>query len=101
MERWPGIRWNDRPISVESAVVDGEGQITIPTHICVALSLQPGDRIVFVEYVPCRFVIHAANRPATELKGMYGRHGGPALSIEQMNAVIEARGATAIRSDST
>lgn len=77
------------------ATITSKGQITIPVEIRKALKLNMGDRIAFDELKPGMFVFQPiATHSADELKGMFG----PAkkiVSIEEMNAAIQARGASA------
>jgi AbrB family looped-hinge helix DNA binding protein len=80
---------------MSTAALSSKGQITIPARVRAALGVEAGDRVEFVEVAPGRFEINAATRSVTALKGMFGKYEGPAVSIEEMNAVIEARGASA------
>lgn len=77
-----------------TATLTSKGQITIPAEVRQALQVDTGDRVEFVEVEPGRFEIVAATRPITELKGLFGRHRKP-VSIDEMNAAIAARGASA------
>ncbi len=77
-----------------SATVTSKGQITIPARIREALQVSAGDRVEFVEVEPGRFEFIAATRPVTDLKGMFGKPV-KTVSIEEMNAAIAARGASA------
>lgn len=77
-----------------SATVTSKGQITIPARIREALHVSAGDRVEFVEVEPGRFEFIAATRSVTDLKGMFGKPG-KTVSIEDMNAAIAARGASA------
>jgi antitoxin PrlF len=82
-----------------TATLSSKGQITIPSAIRQALQVDTGDRIEFVEIAPGRYEFFAANRSVTELKGMFGV-SPKVVSIEQMNAAIAKRGASAQRLDS-
>lgn len=77
-----------------SATVTSKGQITIPAQVREALQVSAGDRVEFVEVMPGRYEFIAATRSVTELKGMFGR-SKKAVSIDEMNAAIAARGAAA------
>lgn len=77
-----------------TATISSKGQITIPTRVRKALQIEPGDRIEFVEVDSGRFEIVAATRSVTELKGLFGKPA-MAVSIDDMNAAIAARGAAA------
>ena len=77
-----------------TATVTSKGQITIPASVRAALHVAAGDRVEFVEIGPGRYEFIAATRSVTELKGMFGKPK-QRVSIEEMNAVIAARGARA------
>ena len=77
-----------------SATITSKGQITIPARIRKVLHVSAGDRVEFVEVEPGRFEFIAATRSVTELKGMFGK-AKKIVSIEDMNAAIAARGASA------
>lgn len=77
-----------------TATVTSKGQITIPAQVRQALHVGAGDRVEFVEVAPGRYEFIAANRSVTELKGLFGP-ARKAVSIEDMNAAIAARGAAA------
>jgi AbrB family looped-hinge helix DNA binding protein len=77
-----------------TATLTGKGQITIPVEVREALRLDSGDRVEFVEVEPGRFEIVPATRSVTALKGMFGKPKRT-ISIEEMNAAIAKRGASA------
>ena len=77
-----------------AATVTTKGQITIPADVRVALNVQTGDRVEFVEIEPGRFEMIAATRSVRELKGMFGK-ARRRVSIAAMNQAIAARGAAA------
>ena len=77
-----------------AATLTSKGQITVPAAVRDALGVGTGDRVEFVEVSPGRYEFIAATRPVTALKGMFGK-ARKAVSIEQMNAVIARRGASA------
>jgi antitoxin PrlF len=77
-----------------TATVTSKGQITIPANVRLALQVEPGDRVEFVEVDPGRFEVIAATRSVTELKGMFGKPT-KSVSIADMNRAIAARGAAA------
>jgi AbrB family looped-hinge helix DNA binding protein len=74
------------------ATVNSKGQITIPAKVRATLGLKPGDRVEFVELEIDQFAIRAATHSVKHLKGMI-RKPENAVSIEEMNAAIAARGA--------
>jgi antitoxin PrlF len=77
-----------------AATLTSKGQITIPVEVRHALGLDAGDRVEFVEVEPGRFEIVPATRSVTGLKGMFGKPKRT-VSIEEMNAAIAKRGASA------
>ena len=77
-----------------TATVTSKGQITIPVNVRIALNVEAGDRIEFVQIQPGRYEVLAATRSVRELKGMFGKPRRP-VSIEEMNAAIAAKGASA------
>jgi antitoxin PrlF len=78
-----------------TATITAKGQITIPVEIRQALGLDAGDRIAFEEIAPGKYsFVPVQRRSVSVLKGMFG----PAkrtVSIEDMNAAIAKRGASA------
>ena len=76
-----------------TATITAKGQITIPAKVRAALALDVGDRILFVEITPGNYTFKPVQKtPVTVLKGMFGKPK-KALSIAQMNAIINMRGA--------
>lgn len=77
-----------------TATLTSKGQITIPAEVRSALGVEAGDRVEFVEVSTGRYEFIAATRPVTTLKGMFGKLR-KSVSIEDMNAAIARRGASA------
>lgn len=77
-----------------TATITSKGQITIPADVRHALDVDAGDRVEFVEIEPGQFLFVASNRSVTELKGLFGKPA-KTVSIEDMNAAIASRGASA------
>ena len=77
-----------------TATLTSKGQITVPAAVRVALGVDAGDRVEFVEIAPGRYEFIAATRSVTALKGMFGKARG-SVSIGEMNAAIARRGASA------
>ncbi len=75
-----------------TAALTSKGQITIPADVRRSLNVEAGDRVEFVQIEPGRFELIAATRSVRELKGLFGK-ARRRVSIEEMNAVIAARGA--------
>jgi AbrB family looped-hinge helix DNA binding protein len=79
---------------MSTATITSKGQITIPVEVRHDLKVDAGDRVEFIQIAPGRYEFVAANRSVTELKGMFGK-AARRVSIEEMNAAIERRGASA------
>jgi len=79
---------------MSTATLTSKGQITLPAAVRHAMKVDTGDRVEFVEVAPGRFECVALARNATELKGMFGKPVKK-VSIEDMNAAIAARWASA------
>ena len=79
---------------MSASTVTSKGQITIPIQVRVALGLDAGDRVEFVETAKGQFAIVAASIPVQKLKGFIRKPEKP-VSIEEMNAAISMRGAQA------
>jgi len=75
------------------ATVTSKGQITIPIKVRIALGLDAGDQVEFVEEEEGKFAIVAATRPVQGLKGLI-RKPAKAVSIEEMNTAIVRRGSS-------
>ena len=74
-----------------AATVTSKGRLTIPAEVRQALALKAGDRVEFVELERGDFLMVAANRSLTDLKGMFGQPV-KVISIEEMNCVVAAVG---------
>ena len=68
-----------------------KGQVTIPLDVRQRLGLDAGDRIEFVEIEKGLFAIKPVIDDVRSLKGLLRRPARP-VSVEDMNAVIRARG---------
>ena len=79
---------------MSAATLSSKGQITIPAKVRASMGVDTGDRIEFIEMDDGTFTIMAATRSVKELKGMIRKPAKP-VSIEAMNAAIEAQGASA------
>ena len=77
-----------------SATVTSKRQITIPARVRQAMHVSTGDRVEFIEVELGRYEFIAAVRSVTDLKGMFGKPL-KTVSIEEMNAAIATRGASA------
>ncbi len=77
-----------------TATLTSKGQVTIPADVRRDLNVDAGDRIEFIQIEPGRYEVVAATRSVRELKGMFGKPKRT-VSIEEMNAVIARKGASA------
>ncbi len=78
-----------------TATITSKGQITIPAEVRFALKLGAGDRIAFEVSPTGGFTFRPEQKlPVNALKGMFGKPT-KTVSIEEMNAVIAKRGASA------
>jgi antitoxin PrlF len=75
---------------VPAATVTSKGQITIPAPVRIALGVDAGDRVEFIELEKGRFAVVAATTPVQRLKGLIRKPEKP-VSIEEMNAAIAKR----------
>ena len=75
---------------MSTAIMTTKGQITIPVDVRLALKVEPGDRVEFVQIEPGRFEVVAATRSVSELKRRFGKPR-QAVSIDDMNAAIAAQ----------
>lgn len=73
-----------------AATLTSKGQITIPAPVRIALGLDIGDRIEFVELDKGRFAIIPATVSLRRLKGLIRKPEKP-VSIEDMNTAIAQR----------
>ena len=73
-----------------AATITSKGQITIPAPVRIALGVDAGDRLEFVEIEKGRFAIVPATVPLSRLKGIIRKPEKP-VSIEEMNAAIAQR----------
>ncbi|SDS56793.1 looped-hinge helix DNA binding domain-containing protein, AbrB family [Pseudomonas trivialis] len=81
-------------LTMATATLTSKGQITIPVQVRTALGLETGDRVEFVEMEDGKFSMIAASKTVKDLKGLISRPA-KAVSIEDMNQAIAARGAQA------
>jgi antitoxin PrlF len=79
---------------MSTATLTSKGQITIPAAVRDALHVAAGDRVEFVQIGPGCYEFIAATSAVSTLKGMFGKPAKP-VTIEQMNAAIAKRGASA------
>lgn len=77
-----------------TATMTSKGQVTIPVTVRIALGVESGDRLEFVQIQPGRFELVAATHSVTELKGIIRKPKSP-VSIEDMNSAIYEQGAKA------
>ncbi len=70
-----------------TATVTSKGQITLPKEIRDALSVHPGDRVMFWRNAQGQVVVEAETRSLMSLKGVLkGKRKG--VTVEEMNEAI-------------
>jgi len=77
-----------------TATLTSKGQITLPQPVRIALGLEAGDKIDFVAEADGGFRVFAVRRDVRELRGRFAGRVARAVSIEEMNAAIEAEAAS-------
>lgn len=83
-----------REIQMTTAILSTKGQITIPAPIRLALGIEAGDRVEFIETEPGQYALIAATLPVTALKGLVSKPRKP-VSLEAMNEAIADQGSQA------
>jgi antitoxin PrlF len=81
-------------MAMTSATLTSKGQVTIPAAIRVALGLDAGSRIEFLELEPGKYAIIPATSSVQALKGMLKKPAVP-VTLEDMNRAIQSEGAKA------
>jgi antitoxin PrlF len=76
---------------MSAATVTSKGQITIPVQVRIALGLEPGDRVEFVELERGQFAIVPATHSVRELEGLFRGKRSKPVSLEEMDAAIRRR----------
>lgn len=79
---------------MSTATLTSKGQITIPATVRVALGVEAGDRVEFVQVEPGHFELVAATQSVTALKGLVRKPASP-VTIDAMNKAIATHGAKA------
>jgi AbrB family looped-hinge helix DNA binding protein len=79
---------------MSTATMTSKGQITIPAIVRVALGVEAGDRVEFVQVEPGHFELVAATQSVTALKGLVRKPASP-ITIDTMNKAIATHGAKA------
>ena len=74
-----------------TATMTSKGQVTIPKEVRIALGIDSGDRIEFVEVEKGEFTMIAVTRSVRELKGLFRGKRDKPVSIEEMNSAIARR----------
>ena len=77
-----------------TATITSKGQVTIPAPVRIALGLESGSRIEFVEIETGKFAIIPATNSIKDLKGMLRKPDSP-VSINDMSLAIAKQGAKA------
>ena len=71
---------------MQSSILSTKGQTTIPPAIREALSLKPGDRILYLEDHGAVWIV-AANKRARDLKGLLPKPPR-SIPLEAMDAAV-------------
>jgi AbrB family looped-hinge helix DNA binding protein len=79
---------------MSTATLTSKGQITIPATVRVALGIEAGDRVEFVQVGPGHFELVVATQSVTALKGLVRKPAFP-ITIDAMNKAIATHGAKA------
>lgn len=74
---------------MQESTITAKGQTTVPRDIRAALGLKPGDKLRYLVLDDGQVRI-LKQRPAAELSGLLHRPGQAALTVDEMNAAIEA-----------
>ena len=77
---------------MQTATVTSKGQITIPKVIRESMGLKSGDKIKFMQSEEGLTTFSPITKSIADLEGMLSKPK-KAVSIEDMNATIKARGA--------
>ena len=77
-----------------TATMNSEGQLFIPERVRVALGLESGTRIEFIETEPGKFSIVPATGSIKDLKGFIKKPNHP-VSISDMKVAIAKQGSKA------
>jgi AbrB family looped-hinge helix DNA binding protein len=76
---------------MNALTVTAKGQITLRKDILRHLGIKPGDKVVVHELPNGRLELAADRRTGkiSDVFGCFKREGGPHLTIEEMNDIIE------------
>jgi len=73
-----------------TATLTSKGQITLPQAVRRALGLEAGDKVDFVPEPGGGYRVLALRRDVRELRGMFAGRVARPVSLEEMDAAIEA-----------
>ena len=76
---------------MSTATMSSKGQITIPVKVRLALGLEVGSRVEFLETEAGMYAMIPASRSIKELKGLLSRPPKK-VSIKEMNQAIAEQG---------
>jgi len=80
---------------MSTSTVSSKGQIVIPSAVRADMAVQTGTRVEFVKTSE-GWLLKAATRPVTALKGLVPKTASP-VSVEDMNRAIRRRAAKPFR----
>ncbi len=75
-----------------TATITSKGQVTLPRQVRADLGVSAGDRIDFIRLDDGNYAIVPASHSIRSLKGVI-RWSGKPVSLEEMEAAIEAKAA--------
>jgi antitoxin PrlF len=81
-----------------TATLTSKGQITLPQAVRRALGLEAGDKVDFVPEPGGGYRVLALRRDVRELRGMFAGRVARPVTVEEMDAAIEAEVAARNRS---
>lgn len=76
------------------ATLTSKGQITLPQAVRRALGLEAGDKVDFVPDPDGGYRVLAVRRDVRELRGMFAGRVARPVTLEEMDAAIEAEAAS-------
>lgn len=81
---------------MSSATLTSKGQITIPAEVRRRLSLEEGDKVIFVELEGGGYKLAPVNVPMKAIKGLVPRPAKP-VTVAEMNAAVRRQAAARSR----
>lgn len=76
-----------------------DGEATIPVEVRQALGLKPGGSLQFIVDDEGKVTVEAKKSDLSHLRGIFGKHDGPPMDIEEAIAETVARRTSPSRSE--